>query len=59
MILEHLRQNIGILATETHLVRILANSISEDRITGQKSYEHTGKTYLMLDISRLYRELGI
>ena len=59
MILEHLGKNIGILASETHLVRILTNSISEDRITGQKSYEHNGKTYLMLDISRLYRELGI
>ena len=57
--LEHLGQNIGILATETHLVRILANSILEDRITGQKSFEYNGKTYLMLDISQLYRELGI
>ena len=59
VILEHLGKNIGILASETHLVRILANSISEDRISGQKSFVQNGKTYLMLDISQLYRELGI
>ena len=59
VVLKHLRQNIGIIATETHLVRILANSILEDKITGQKSFVHNGKTYLMLDISLLYKELGI
>ena len=59
VVLEHLRQNIEILATRTHLVRILANSISEDKITGQKSFVHNGKTYLMLDIAQLYKELGI
>lgn len=59
VILEHLGQNIGILATETHLVRMLANSISKDRITGQKFFVHNGKTYLMFDISQLYKELGI
>ena len=59
VVLEHSGQNIGILATGTHLVRILANSILEDRITGQKSFVHNGKTYLMLDIGQLYKELGI
>lgn len=59
VILEHLGRNIGILKTETHLVRILAKSILEDRITGQKSFVHNGKTYQMLDISQLYKELGI
>ena len=59
VVLEHLGRKIGILATETYLVRILANSISEDGITVQKSFENNGKTYLMLDISQLYRELGI
>lgn len=59
VVLEHLGQNIGILATEAHLVRILENSILEDKITGQKSFIHNGKTYLKLDISQLYRELGI
>ena len=59
VILEHLGRKIRILTTETHLVRILANSILEDRITGQKSFVQNGKTYLMLDISQLYKELGI
>ena len=59
VVLEHLGQNIGILATEAHLVRVAENSILEDKITGQKSFIHNGKTYLKLDISQLYRELGI
>ena len=59
VVLEHLGQNIGILASAAHLVRILGNSILEDKITGQKSFVHNGKTYLMLNISQLYRELGI
>ena len=59
VILEHSGQNIGILAAETHLVSILADSILKDRITGQKSFVHNGKTYLMLDIPQLYKELGI
>ena len=59
VILELLGRRIGILTTETHLVRILANSILEDRITGQKSFVQNGKTYLMLNISQLYKELDI
>ena len=59
VILKHSGRNIGILATETHLVRILANSILADKISGQKSFEHNEKTYLILDISQLYKELGI
>ena len=59
VVLEHLGQNIGIVATEAHLVRISETNILKDKITGQKSFEHNGKTYLMLDISQLYKELGI
>lgn len=59
VVLKHLGQNIGILTTEAHLVRILENSILEDKITGQKSFVHNGKTYLMLNILQLYRELGV
>ena len=59
VVLEHIRQNIGILATEAHLVTILSNNILKDKITGQKSFVHNGKTYLMLDISQLYKDLGI
>ena len=59
VVLKHLGQSIGILTTEAHLVRILENSILEDKITGQKSFIHNGKTYLKLDISQLYREFGM
>ena len=59
VVLEHLGRNIGILATEAHLIKIFENSILEDNITGQKSFVHNGKTYLMLNMSQLYRELGI
>ena len=59
VVLGHLGQNIGIVATETHLVRISETNILKDKITGQKSFVHNGKTYLMLNISQLYRELGI
>ena len=59
VVLGHLGQNIGILATEVHLIKILVNSILEDKTTGQKSFVHNGKTYLMMDISQLYREWGI
>ena len=59
VVLGHLGQNIGILATEVHLIKILENNILEDKITGLKSFVHNRKTYLMLDISQLYKELGI
>lgn len=55
VVLEHSGQNIGILADETHLVRILENSILRDKIAGQKSFVHNGKTYLMLDIPNYTR----
>ena len=51
--------NIGILATEVHLITILADSILEDKITGQKSYAHNGKIYLILDISQLLKDLDM
>ena len=59
VILLHSGWNIGILATEVHLVRTMANSIFTDKITGEKFIDHNGKKYLILDISRLYKELDI
>lgn len=59
VLLEHSGQNIGILASETHLVRVSSDVILYDKITGQKSFMYNGVIHVVLDICWLYKELEI
>lgn len=59
VLLEHSGRNIGILANETHLVRVSTDIILGDKITGQKSFMYNGVIHVVLDICRLYKELEI
>lgn len=57
VLLEHSGQNIGILASETHLVRVSTDVILDDRITGQKTFMYNGVIHVVLDICRLFMKL--
>lgn len=59
VLLEHSGQNIGILASETHLVRVSTDVILYDKFTGQKSFMYNGVIHVVLDIGWLYKELEI
>lgn len=59
VLLEHSGQNIGILASETHLVRVSTDVILYDKITGQTSFMYNGVIHVVLDICWLYKELEI
>ena len=59
IVLEYTGQNIGILTNETHLITVSENEISEDKLTDTNFIMHDGKTYIILDIYKLYKDLGI
>ena len=59
VVLEYAGQNIGILTNETRLITVSENEISEDKLTGTNFIMHDGKTYIILELYKLYNDLGI